>query len=276
MSSDHLTHNKFEILSAFIDGELDDDEKAIAENLISSQPECRYYVKSMALQKNKLKEACGRVKAPSGLRERCLVAINGDAMPVSKDKPQRKDRYSTIWWIAAAAILVVSLIGILRQETIPNDGRFELSSYEVEEYVYRHFNSGTPELLTSYSTTEAEGYILEAWDIDMTVPELSGASFTGFSYAEFVPDYHTPVLVYHTDDTLEPIVIFAFDVAAMHGDISLIRNQEAVETCVHPDSVHIKDIDGKHIVSWMWDGTWYAGASDHHGEVFASRLPINR
>jgi hypothetical protein len=35
----------------------------------------------------------------------------------------------------------------------------------------------------------------------------------------------------------------------------------------------VADIQGKHVVSWQWQDTWYTAVSNHSGDVIAAMLP---
>ena len=56
----------------------------------------------------------------------------------------------------------------------------------------------------------------------------------------------------------------------------LSEDIEAIEKCKSDSDTYIKDINGKHIVSWKWGNVWYVGVSNHHGEVLASMLPTSK
>jgi hypothetical protein len=277
MSTDYQS-NHLELLTAYIDNELSNDELASVETMLETDARAQHFVSGTVAQKNRVRQACLATKASYQLRMRCLsaIGIKNKQQSFVAEKAGSKQGSNRLLWFAAAAVIVLSVVSILRLSPSSPVVPATLSSFQVEDHVFRHFNSSMPELHTAFSTSEAEKYILEAWDMNITVPELVGAVFAGFAYTEFVPDYHTPVLVYQVDGEIEPILIFAFDVPNMTGDVVLARDEQAIKTCIDHDDVHIKDIAGSHIVSWKWEQTWYAGISSHHGEVLASRLPINR
>lgn len=275
MSAHHNLYDHLELLTAYADGELHGNEKQTASELIASNDRARVYVEQQMVIKEIVKRACCHGKAPDHLRQRCLDAIAaGNSPSVTPSKSTSSLVYT---WLAAAAVVLFAVTIIFRlqnQEPVPNVTI--TASFPVEDHVYRHFDGEKPKLHTSFTTVEAEAYIKDAWDLEITVPSLEGTTFSGFAYTEFVPGFHTPVLVYTTESESETILIFAFDVPHMKGDVALVRDPDAVNTCIDHDSIHIKDINGKHVVSWLWEDTWYAGISNHHGEILASRLPINR
>lgn len=279
MSHKHPSNHDFELLSAYLDGETTSSETNQAEVLLKASKEAAHFHHWSDLQKKRIRKACSDTKAPAHLLNACLEAIAAESIrsksgitPVITPSAHNP----LLLYLSAAALVIAALITTLRLEP-PSTPSIPVAtvSYDIEAKVNQHYHNQIPALHTSFSTDEAQVYIHNAWDLDITVPELHGATFTGFAYAEFVPDYHTPVLVYHTEEQ-HTIMIFAFDVHTLHDESPLLRDQQAVSTCVHPDSVHIKNVQGSHVVSWMWDNTWYAGVSAQHGEMLASRLPISR
>lgn len=275
MSTHRLSHKDFELLSAYADGETLQDENRVAEDLINTHPIASAFLRNEKALKSRLRSACSQVKAPDHLRVACLTAIEtGSNTERSTPTSKRQSLYITM---AAAALAVAALLfavqytGMMNEEPIS----IQAAAYNMETYVHEHYQHALPELRTAESVTDAQQQIKLLWDIEMTVPELKQASFTGFTYAEFVSGYHTPLLAYTTHDTGEVIVIFAFDMNHLDEYAALHRDEQAVSTCTHPDSVHIKDVAGQHVVSWKWDDTWYAGISQNHGEMLAARLPIS-
>lgn len=275
MSIHQNSYDTAELLTAYVDGELQNEEKQRLAKLISSDKKAQIYINQHKELKATVRRACSSTTAPQHLRQRCLDAISAEINPPAESAKPVTPKFYLLF--AAAAVIILSVTTFLRlqpADVIQNTA--VIASFPVEDHVYRHFNNSNPELHTSFTYAQAQEFILEAWDLDITVPSLEGAAFAGFAYTEFVPGFHTPVLVYNVEGEAEPILIFAFDVPHMSGEITLLRDEEAVSTCIDHDSVHIKDVSGKHVVSWMWGDTWYAGISSHHGEVLASRLPINR
>ena len=274
--STHHSNDVFERLSAFVDGEVSVEESHELQTLVQNDAEAKRFTENERQLKQCLKRACSKTKAPADLRNRCLDVISSQSItPISDQSAPSKVRNTSYYKLMAAAsiLLAVSLAFWFANNQFSSTPS---QVYGVESYVYQHFMNNHDVELMPYDTQTAQAYIFSTYQINMTVPELDGATFKGMSYAEFVPGFNTPVLVYHVANTPDPVMIFAFEVDAMEGDIILERDQYAVATCTSHDDVHIKDIDGKHVVSWKWDDTWYTGISHHDGEVLASMLPINR
>ncbi|MCH8496309.1 MAG: hypothetical protein LAT57_11865 [Balneolales bacterium] len=274
--STHHPKDILERLSAFVDGEVSSQEHHELQSLVQNDTKAKRFTDDERELKRCLKRACSKTKASAELRNKCLEAINSQNITSISDKssPLSSKGKSYYRLMAAASVLLAVSLAFWFANNQFTSAPSEI--YAVESYVYQHFMTNHDIELMPYDTKMAQSYIYSTYQIDMTVPELDGATFKGMSYAEFVPGFNTPVLVYHVADTPDPVMIFAFEVEAMHGDIILERDEYAVATCTGHDDVHIKDIDGKHIVSWKWNGTWYSGISHHDGEVLASMLPINR
>jgi len=275
MSTHRLSPQDFELLSAYADGETLQEENLAAKELISKHAEASAFLRNREALKRRLQTACGHVKAPDHLRLACLQAIESASTTVQTPRTARTP--SLYITLAAAAVAIAALLFMMQYARVTPDEPIlvQESGYSMETYVHEHYQHDLPELRTASDVSEAQQQIKLLWDIEMTVPELKQASFTGFTYAEFVTGYHTPLLAYTTHDTGEVIVIFAFDMNHLDEYAALHRDEQAVRTCTDPDSVHIKDVAGQHVVSWKWDDTWYAGISQNHGEMLAARLPIS-
>jgi hypothetical protein len=279
------TKNLGEILSAYVDGEASSDE-IIYVNSIKNRKDVQDRINAQKALKQRLRNSCQSTRVSSELFDRCLTIIEDNGKPAGKKVDESLFNYKTLFpgsgnmlqsylRLAAAAMIIIGLLslGVLGTGSVFVKVN---TSFPVEAQVYEHFNQHNTIQLVTHSTDEARSYIAQSYNMTITVPELNGASFAGIAYSEFVPGFRTPVMMYTIDGIEDPVMIFAFDIHTMSGNITLMRDDMAIQTCVHPDSVHIKDIAGKHVVSWKWDDTWYAGISNHQGEVLASMLPINR
>lgn len=274
--SSHHSKDVYEILSAFVDKEVSEKESQELQSLIQTDSVAKRFTDDERELKQCVKRACSKTKASDELRSRCLDVIGLQnissifGQPASTSK-KGKPYYKLM--AAASVLLVVSMAFWFTNNQLTSANS---QVFGVESYVYQHFMNNHNVELMPYDTQTAQAYIFSTYQIDMTVPELDGATFKGMTYSEFVPGYNAPILIYHVADTPDPVMIFAFEVNSMYGDIILERDEYAIATCIGHDDVHIKDIDGKHVVSWKWNGTWYSGISHHDGEVLASMLPIDR
>lgn len=256
------------LLSAYVDQALPDSERSKVEQWLESDPVARRACEAERRFKAFVNERCPRAKAPESL----YVNIDGLLTDLAEEnvKPVRffSDR---IYWAAAAVVLLSAMVSLYTAFFVP-------STFDVEAHAWRHFSSGMAEAslvpLSEPTTQLAKSVIFEKMGMDVTVPELKGASFVGVHDVDFVDGYHTPVLTYSAGDATDLIRIFVFKVGQMNAGIALERDPEAVATCSSdPDAVHVADIQGKHVVSWQWDDTWYTAVSNHSGDVIAAMLP---
>jgi hypothetical protein len=256
------------LLSAYVDQALPDAERSRVEQWLDADPAAKQACDAERRFKAFIHERCPREKAPQSL----YVNIDGLLTDLAQEsvKPVRffSDR---IYWAAAAVVLLSAMFSLYSSYLVP-------STFDVEAHAWRHFNSGMVEAslvpLPEPSTVHAKSIIFEKMGMDVTVPELKGASFVGVHDVDFVSGYHTPVLTYAAGDATDLIHIFVFKVDKMSADIALERDPDAIATCsTNPDAVHVADIQGKHVVSWQWDDTWYTAVSNHSGDVIAAMLP---
>ena len=256
------------LLSAYVDQALPETERSRVEQWLESDPAARRACDAERRFKAFIQERCPREKAPQSLH----VNIDGLLTDLAEEtiKPVRffSDR---IYWAAAAIVFLSAMFSLYSAVTIP-------AAFDVEAHAWRHFNSGMVEAslvpLPETSTVLAKTVILEKMGMDVTVPELKGASFVGVHNVDFVDGYETPVLTYAAGSESDLIHIFVFKVDKMDDDIALQRDPDAIAKCsTDPDAVHVADIQGKHVVSWQWQDTWYTAVSNHSGDVIAAMLP---
>lgn len=304
MSDTRLTKEKaFRLISAVVDDEVDHKTKTAFYNFIETDEEVRREYESIKKVKRLVTDRCPTHKAPDRLKIRVqeflLQEINQDReitsqedpnisdidLPVqmpeenfereSQDSGDKSEADSFRWFYAAAAAFLALAIlwGILYRDSSP-PAQLASNTYEVEEYVYKHFenNDGqlVPPTIRTASLSDAELSISSNYNMTMKVPSLKKSEFMGVVYSEFVPDFKTPLLEYYIPDEDQYIYIFAFPVDHLNKHGKLTRDQEAVKSCVKPSDFHIENVNGKHVVSWRWDNTWYSAISNHNGEILAS------
>jgi hypothetical protein len=184
--------------------------------------------------------------------------------------PKRRPDLTVYRLLAIAAVfLLAALLYVYQGSTVTE-------YYIVEDLVYEHYNNHGGNLLpvtfASESTTHAEEILNDDYNLRLTVPELQGAVFSGVVYAEFTSDFHTPLLEYTVDDG-DHIYVFAFCLDELNKFGVLERDGAAVNRITDINDVHIKEIGGKHVVSWKWHDVWYSAISNHDGETIAAMLP---
>lgn len=254
-------------LSAYVDHALDGAERSAVERWMESDPVARKACDAERRFKAFIRQNCPRQAAPESLK----MSIDALLVEASKEEAQPVRFFGNrVYWAAAAIVLLSAMMQIYTMVTVP-------STFDVEAHAWRHFNSGMAQAnlipLGLTSTEQAKSKIFEAMGMDVTVPELNGAEFVGLHDVDFVDGYHAPVLSYAAAPG-DLIHIFVFNVANMAGGTRLERDPEAVRMCSNnPNAVHVADIQGKHVVSWQWQDTWYTAVSNHSGEVIAAMLP---
>jgi hypothetical protein len=264
----HSDKESAALLSAYVDHALPEQERTKVEQWLESDPDARRACDAERRFKTFVQEHCPREKAPQSL----YVSIDGLLTDLAEEnaKPVRffSDR---VYWAAAAIVFLSALFSFYSYITVP-------STFDVEVHALRHFNSGMVQAslveLPESSTSIAKAVIFEKMGMDVTVPDLAGASFVGVHSVDFVDGYETPVLTYSAGSGSDLIHIFVFKVDNMDNGIALQRDPEAIAKCsADPSAVHIADIQGKHVVSWQWQDTWYTAVSNHSGDVIAAMLP---
>lgn len=286
-----------ELITAYVDGQATADEIALVEQYINSDVSIEKAILAELRIRNLVKHKCQRIAAPDLLRSRCMELISNEIhstvdskseatitqistvqsikSQTSKPKSTNSDLFK---WVAAALLFISVGFWSGRSTTIPESSLATIT-YPVEDHVQRHFALVSDTRIAGTASiddiTEAHNYLLDHFGMDVTVPQLKNATFAGIELSEFVPGYTTPMLKYNVAGRNDPIIIFAFPLDKMGEDPRLVRDTEAVKTCQKESDTHIKNVDGKHTVSWKWGNVWYVGVSDHNGEVLASMLPTS-
>ncbi|MFN2374575.1 MAG: hypothetical protein ABR545_12275 [Cyclonatronaceae bacterium] len=286
-----------ELVTAVIDGEASDAEKEQFRRAAESDTTLTRALERERKIKHLIATRCKRSKTPDHVSVKIRALISAEAQTQAQAPTQTraadlsdKDRSEnapgtgneppayvkrrpdlTVYRLLgiAAVFLLAALLYVYQSSTVTE-------YYIVEDLVYEHYNNHGGNLLpvtfASESTTHAEEILNDDYNLRLTVPELQGARFSGVVYAEFTPDFHTPLLEYTVDDG-DHIYVFAFSLDELNKFGVLERDVAAVNRITDINDVHIKEIGGKHVVSWKWHDVWYSAISNHDGETIAAMLP---
>ncbi|WP_445666065.1 anti-sigma factor family protein [Fodinibius sp. AD559] len=276
-----------ELLAPVVDNEVSAEERDAFLAYIAHDKELKQEYESMKRIKALMGNRCPCAKAPDSLKHflstYCSSDTSASNTPPIYDIPSKKSvsqqdqlntstQHSKWWYYAAAAIVVftVSVWGFLNYQS----SMVENSTYNIEKYAYQHFmkHDGklVPPTISTASLGIAEIELAQHYDMSMTIPELDNADFKGVVYEEFVPNFKTPMLEYHLSGEDQYIYIFTFNIDKMEQFGQLVRDQDAVKACTKSGDFHIRDVNGKHVVSWKWNNIWYAAISNHDGNTLAS------
>lgn len=277
------------LIAPVVDNEASIEERNAFMAYIAHDKEINREYESMKRIKTLIANRYSRAEAPETLKDFVTAfcsssASNETNTPIydipskysvsQHSKPEKKESsviQKSKWFYAATIILMaistwflVNFYGFSNQNPI----------YEIEEYAYRHFikNEGKliPPTISTASLGTAEARLSNDFDLSITVPKLNKAEFKGVVYQEFVPDYKAPMLEYYLSSQNQFIYIFAFKLDQIEKFGQLVRDREAAKTCTKPKDFYVREINGKHVVSWKWNDVWYAAISNHNGNTLAS------
>lgn len=301
MSKERITKDEaLRLITSVVDDEVDAETRSSFLEYIRLDSEVRREYESIKRIKKLVAERCPTHKAPESLKLRVRTFLldeqdkrndidhtnleretvvdipshipSGTSPNTKKSRdPGSMDKSTFKKWVyaAAASFLIITAFWGLIYNNQPAQ-----QTYNIEEYVYRHFENNNGRLIPTHINTaslaDAEVSLSTNFDMPMTVPPLKNAQFKGVAYSEFVPGYEAPLLEYYLPKEDQYIYIFAFDLDELNQFEMLNRSQEAVKKCVKSSDFHIRNINGKHVVSWRWNNIWYAAISNHNGKTLAS------
>lgn len=296
------------LLTLVVDNEASEEEKIAFFKYIQSDKEVKKKYESLLFVKQLLKTKYSRENAPDHLRKKISGIIEDmewEKEQESKvdntstylndshafndnnyDSPQSKDRSSLYkllkparYLAAASVIFIFSLLTIEFLEKVSSDRLFHQSS--VEQVAMSHFTTGShlQASLASYqpiSFDHASQLLKDEMEYSPRLPKIEGASLNKILHTTFSDGYTIPVLEFHQAGIDETIYVFAFKVDDFEAKRSIERDPEAVKSCKTYDDYHIKEINGKHVVSWKWGEYWYTAVSNHNGNDLIALVEPNQ
>lgn len=284
------------ILPAVVDNEASEQEKKNFFSFIEQNREVRCEYENALRIKRLIASRLPRQHAPPHLREnilRCIQNLESDTQIGTTARPSipairsiglglRKHliKEKSLYYrfaFAAAVILAISLstFRLLDQSTYyPPSELLSEREFVVETLAAEHFLKHGGSMIEPHFATserqEAEEYLVDHFGLEMTIPAVTGTRFAGLVMAEFSPGFTTPLLAYTQEEIGEIIYLFAFDMDHMESHENLVRHDEAAEACIHHSDYHVAEVNNHHVVSWLWDNTWYAAVSNHNGYDLAA------
>jgi len=278
------------VLPAVVDNEATEEERLAFFTFIKKNPEVEKEYKDALLIKKTLATANLRKKAPDHLRKAVMKSIeelknecaSTDKKIQSIPTPIYSDTHSTKWLrylSAAAAVLFISLVTLQLLDR-STGGASNDYNVIVENMAAEHFIKSGGELIEPHFSTnltdEAEAYLRDHFGMQITIPTLEGAEFAGIVMAEFVNNFQTPLLEYSQQNIGETIYLFVFDMDQVQQHKTLVRHGAAAEACKKSEDFYVAVINEHHVVSWLWDNTWYSAISNHNGYDLAALVePLN-
>lgn len=292
MSSNNLTKAEARaLITPVIDNEASASERQAFIDYIAQHDDVRREYESIRQIKTLLATRCPSAKAPSSLKHfvksvcrenssseepevpiydiDCKQTVSQQTDSTQPDLSAKTHHRPWIFSIAATFLIVAGVWGFFNFS-----GTSDTTVYNVEEYAYEHFmrHNGqfVPPTISTASLGSAEIQMARNYGINLTIPALESAEFKGVMYSDFVPNYKAPMLEYYLPSEDQYIYIFAFELDKMKSFGQLIRDQEAIKKCNKPKDFYIRNVNGKHVVSWKWNNVWYAAISNHDGNTLAS------
>lgn len=282
-----------EILTLIVDNEATEEQKKAFFTFIQKDDDVKKKYESMLFVKQLLKTKYSPEKAPPHLKKKIsdmvhdmnwektegskvdsnLSAVDPKSAKETTDENKRKPLINFLkparYLVAASVIFFFSLLTIeLLEKSSVNNLQ---TGYDIEEMALSHFNSGDhiSASLASFQPESSE-HASELLESEMAhklrLPSIEGAKLRTVMYTTFADGYTTPVLEFYQSDIDETVHVFAFHMEELEKYGKIVRDPEAVKACKTYDDYHVKDINGKHVVSWKWGDYWYTAVSNHNGQ----------
>ncbi len=283
------------LLPAVVDDEASEKEKKAFFEYLKHDPELESEYYSTLKVKQLLAENLSRKSAPEHLRKKILhrldVEKQNKSLKTGKSSDKKFDESSTLksewngvlksglrYAAAAAVILMITLMTVQLLERSTES--FNEETFVIENISAQHFqnsiNASIEPQIEAVSFQEAESYLKEHYGLNMTIPHLKGTEFAGLVMADFHDGMQAPLLKYIQNDIGENIFIFAFNLGQLESFDHMKREENAVKSCTTQTDYFVNNIDGTHVVSWLWDDNWYSAVSNHNGHDLAALVePLN-
>jgi len=209
-----------------------------------------------------------RVDNNTGTIDQPLAAAKYDTETYKPQKPILKLLKPIRYLAAATVIFFFSLLTIELLEKTSAEN-FQLN-YDIEELALSHFNTGdhVSASLATYqpaSSDHASDILEKEYSHQLRLPKIKGATLRRVFYTTFADGYKIPALEFYQEEIGETVHVFAFRLDDLVEKRNIKRDPEAIKLCKSYDDYHIKEIEGKHVVSWRWGNYWYTAASNHNG-----------
>ncbi|WP_340103812.1 hypothetical protein [Rhodohalobacter sp. 8-1] len=286
-----------QLLPLIVDNEASEEDKIAFFKYIQTDPKVKKKYESLLFVKQLLKTKYSRESAPDRLKKKISGIIedmewekeqeskvdnsttnlgNSGSFNANKFENQSKDSSSPLlkllkparYLAAASVIFIFSLLTIELLEKMSGERLYNQQS--VERVALNHFTTGShiEASLASYqpaSLDHASQLLQERMAYSPRLPKIKGASLRSIVQTTFFDGHTIPVFEFYQSGIDETIHIFAFKMGEFDDPGMVVRDPEAVKSCKGYDDFHIKEINGKHVVSWKWGDYWYTAVSNHNG-----------
>jgi len=287
-----------ELMPFVVDNEASEQEKIAFFKYIQTDSEVKKKYESLLFVKQLLKTKYSRENAPDHLKDKIAGII--EDMEWEKDQESKVDNSSSYYgsdktfndsegykenppenkspilkllkparYLAAASVIFIfSLLTIEFLEHMSSDRFYNQNS--LEYVALNHFKTGShiEASIASFSPESfdhASQLLEERMSYSPRLPKIKGADLRSIVHTTFTNGHNVPVLDFYQAGLDESIHIFAFKVGEFDDPGMIARDPEAVKNCKTYDDYHVKNINGKHVVSWKWGDYWYTAVSNHNG-----------
>lgn len=277
------------LICDIVDGEASEEEKIAFFEYIKHDSEVEKQFHSTLQIKRLLSEKLPKHPAPDHLKESVLKRLEKELEADQyQDRPARieiadvQSARKEIWrpvffsglrYLAAAAVILsitLMLVELLDRTTgIRNTETLIVENLSAQHFMNADGTRMDPHFSTA-STQEAEVHLKDHLGHDMTIPKIEGTVFAGIVIADFQNGIQTPMFEYVQDGFNENIYVFAFNLEDIQNIQYMKREENAAKSCSTDDDYFVNNVNGVHVVSWLWNNHWYVAVSNHEGHDLAA------
>lgn len=293
-----------ELMPSIVDNEAAEKDKVAFFKYIQTDSEVKKKYESLVFVKQLIKNKYSRENAPDHLKDKISGIIDDlDWEAEQKSKVDNSSSYlgsdsafdesnykhpeprqSSVFikllkparYVAAASVIFIfSLLTIEFLDRMSGDRIFNQNS--LEYVALNHFRTGShiEASIASYkpdSFDHATQLLKDEMSYSPRLPKIEGADLRSILQTTIVDGHKVPVLDFYQSNLDEAIHVFAFKVGEFDDPGMVSRDPEAVKNCKTYEDYHIKNINGKHVVSWKWGDYWYTAVSNHNGNDLIALL----
>nr|BCX00291.1 MAG: hypothetical protein KatS3mg041_0337 [Bacteroidota bacterium] len=255
-----------ELITAFVDGMLQEEERLLLEEHLAGCRNCRLELELERAQKQYLAQRRAPVPVPEELEARIRDAI-GELRSARKRSPVLRRTWAMAAVVAGLGLFVAYLL---------SRGPHPVSARTMSELTLQHFRTTLNQQLPWIPVSDRQ----QAWQViwertgwDVRIPPIRHAELRGVWIGPYLPGIEVPVLHYRDRRNQQPIYVFVFAPECFERYGNKLNLEPEVWAHLRRDQdFYIQELGGRHVLSWRWRGVFYQAVSNHDGRALQAMI----